>query len=269
MKKALCFGTNYKGTPNELSWCVKDAQDWGNFFMELGFQVTVYLEGEVTKRNFKAKLKELITTSVSGDVLAATQSGHGSRQYTHEEEDFYDETLYFLDGMLTDNELREILDLLPDGVQLFLFFDTCHSGGMMRLFGGDKIRYVQPAFVIPGAKLRKSLQPELPGKEVYISGCLSDQYSYDAGELRNGAATHYALKTYRQGDTFTGWYDKIRSYLPSDKYPQTPFLSATTENRNRVAFSESEDEVESEPALSWIRRLWNKIRDFFRKLFGL
>jgi len=190
MKKAICFGTNYEGTPNELSWCVKDANDWALFFDKLNFVVRVYLEGDVTRSAFLSALRQLVTESVSGDVLACTNSGHGTRRYNTAEEDFYDEALYFTDGLVLDDDVRAILDLLPDGVEMFLFFDTCHSGGMMRKSGGDKIRYIQPDFVIPGAKLRKSLTPELPGKEVYISGCLSDEYSYDAWDLRNGAATY-------------------------------------------------------------------------------
>jgi len=268
MRKAICFGTNYEGTANALTWCVKDAQDWGKFFMNLGFIVELYLEHEVSKQVFKEKLKELVVNSVSGDILGVTYSGHGSRKYNHAEEDFYDETLYFLDGMLIDDEVREILDFLPDGVQLFLFFDSCHSEGMMRLLGENAIKYIQPDFVIPGAKLRRSWRFELPGKEVFISGCMSDEYSFDAGELRNGAATYYALQTYQHGNTFQEWYDRIREYLPSAKYPQTPFLSATSINKDRIAFEEPEDE-EDEPSLSWFQKLWNKIKDFFRKLFGL
>ena len=238
MKKAICFGTNYVGTPNELSWCVKDAQDWTTFLKNRGFVVKTILEEQVNRVSFLDGLRKLVTESVMGDVLVCTESGHGTRKYTQAEEDFYDEALYFTDGLVLDDDVREILDLLPDNVELFLFFDSCHSGGMMRIRGVDKIRYIQPDFVIPRAKKRKSLTPELPGKEIYISGCLSDEYSYDAGALRNGAATYYALHSYNTNDTYQKWYDKIRTFLPSDNYPQTPVLSANEFNIQKIAFKE-------------------------------
>ena len=62
--------------------------------------------------------------------------------------------------------------------------------------------------------------------EILISGCSDSEYSYD-GEIDgrwNGVMTAYATSVIRKGQTWQEFYQLLRSYLPSDKYPQTPQL---------------------------------------------
>lgn len=276
MKKAICFGTNYVGTPNELNWCVKDAKDWSAFFFGLGFNVNTVLGTDVTTVKFKELFNDTVVNASSGDILALTYSGHGTRQYNRAEEDYYDEALYLEDGLLIDDEIGEILDKLPENVDIFIFFDSCHSQGMMRLLGGTKrgkIKYVPPAFVIPGAKLRKKLRGETVGNEVYISGCQSGEYSYDANDLKNGTATYYALNTYRKETMFIDWYNRIREHLPSAQYPQTPMLECKEENKDKIAFIQvatgiNDYTIDSEHPLTVVLSFWQRLWAWIKKLFG-
>jgi hypothetical protein len=235
MKRAICLGTNYEGTPNELSWCVKDATDLSTLFRGYGFNVTTLTEHQVSRESFIDCLNGLVDQATSGEITGfiLTSSGHGTQRYSPSEPDYYDEALYFLDGIVLDDEVRTILDRLPEGLPNFLFFDHCFSGGMMKKIGGDKIRFVPSKIPIPiGAKPRRMFRSI--GNEVYMSACDEGEYSYDAGNLRNGAGTFYLKNAIKINTTFQDWMDSIGMYLPSNEYPQSPTLQCKNENRYQI-----------------------------------
>ena len=255
MKRAICLGTNYEGTPNELSWCVKDAIDLSGVFFSHGFSVTTLTENNVGRNVFLSALCELVDQAISGQItgFVLTSSGHGSQSFNADEPDYYDEVLYFLDGYVYDNEVRAILDRLPEGFPNFLFFDHCFSGGMMRKSSKDKIRFVPSDVSIPAtAKPRRFLRAE-QGNEVYMSACGEGEYSYDAGNLKNGAGTYYLKNAIQSNTTFQDWIGYVRTYLPSQEYPQTPNLECKNDLKYMIFpawfnnVSTGMDDIEGDP----------------------
>lgn len=238
MKKAVCMGTNYVGTSSELSWCVKDATDMTSFLKGRGFVVDTYLEKEASAVRFKNELKGLVDQALAGEITGAvlSHSGHGTQGYTTSETDFYNEGCYFLDGVVWDDEVASILSKIPEGFPFFIFLDTCFSGGMMKFVGKNKIKFFPTTRILPTSKLKKGLK-EATANAVYISACSEGEYSYDAGDLKNGAGTSYLLKSFINNNQFGTWHTKLRTYLPTDQYPQTPELICKEELKTKNAFS--------------------------------
>nr|KYP64030.1 Metacaspase-9 [Cajanus cajan] len=87
-----------------------------------------------TGANIKQALTNMVDGAEAGDVLFFHYSGHGTRipskkrahPFRHEEAivpcDF---------NLITDLDLRELVNKLPKGASLTIFSDSCHSGGLI------------------------------------------------------------------------------------------------------------------------------------------
>ena len=266
MKLALCCGINdYPGTYNDLYGCVDDAKNWSNILYEnFGFDRTdLLLNEQATRGNIKAKFLSMLSGAKSGDILVFTYSGHGTNvpdTLDPDEADGYDEALYTYDGVLLDDELRDMIKRLPNDVQLIFISDSCFSGTITR---GDlttkrmnrsrsrkQVTKYMPhqhegfARRVHKLKRRKRFLIEEDMKEVVFTGCSDQEYSYDAyidGKW-GGAFSHFAVKTLKDEYTYNEWYAEIRKYLPSNNYPQTPQLEGSSANKELCVFAEIEPE---------------------------
>ena len=140
-KRALCVGINEYPIPgNDLMGCVNDANGWRDLLVEeFGFadaDVTVVTDSDATRKAMMDGLKGLIEGSSAGDVLVFTNSSHGSYiPDTSGDEETYDEVMCpydTRDEVLSDDDLRAILDTLPAGVSMTVISDSCHSGSNTR-----------------------------------------------------------------------------------------------------------------------------------------
>jgi hypothetical protein len=263
MKKAVCVGiNNYPGTLNDLKGCVNDANDWADLLKEFAFDVQVLLDTQGTRENIKAALRDLISSLKAGDYGVFTYSGHGTytRDTSGDEPDSYDEALYVYDGILLDDELREILNDLQPQASLTFISDSCYSGTVTRIMG-DEMHYAKPRFMPvlgydPLIPVKGRFMAEAEMLELLLTGCSDSEYSYDAqiNGRYNGAMSRYAIDAIKAnpGSTFNEFYKVLRQSLPSQEYPQTPQLEGTDENKARVLFEplpveEPEPEPEPEP----------------------
>lgn len=134
MKKALVVGINYVGTSAELRGCINDANYMKAVLEERGFdEIKMILENDATTAGIMAGLKWLVAGAVPGDVLFFHYSGHGSQIRSTVEPDGLDEIicpidLNWRDKVITDNELKQIFHAVPNGVNVTLVLDCCHSG---------------------------------------------------------------------------------------------------------------------------------------------
>lgn len=252
MKKTICTGiNNYPGTSNDLQGCVNDANDWSKILTNLGFEVTTLLDSQVTCSSFKFIIQNTISKMTSGDVLVITYSGHGTQvtDTSGDEPDGYDEALYLYDGVFRDDEMREALSGITDGIHVFFISDSCFSGTITRKINFDeavgKPRFIVNDPIPPTAKLVNKFLSQEDMKEMVLTGCADTEYSYDAyidGKW-NGAMTAYATKCVVKGQTYNDFYTKLRSFLPSKNYPQTPQLEGKEENKLKVMFEPFTDVV--------------------------
>ena len=155
-RRALCVGIDHYPDPHyALAGCVADAELWAETLTELGFAATRLLNEQATRKGILEGLEGLISSSRPGDVLVFQYAGHGT-QLPDESGDEAgdtvdintadintadkDEALCAYDfasgAFVIDDDLRELFDRLPTGVNLTCFLDCCHSGSATRLMVG-------------------------------------------------------------------------------------------------------------------------------------
>ena len=259
MKKAICIGiNNYPGVLNDLKGCVNDANDWAELLTEFGFEVEKLLDNQGTRENIKAALRDLVATLKSGDYGVFTYSGHGTynRDTSGDEPDSYDEALYVYDGILLDDELREILDDLKSQASLVFVADSCYSGTVTRVVE-DETQYAKPRFMpvlgySPLIPVKGRLLAEAEMLELLLTGCSDSEVSYDAyiNGRYNGAMSRYAIDAIKDNReaTFNEFYALLRQTLPSQEYPQTPQLEGWSSSRPLCTIS-----IGPPGATAWVR----------------
>ncbi len=265
MKRALCVGINdYRGRQSDLNGCVNDAREWAALLVEhFGFEpanVTLLLDSEATKRRILNRLDRLVAGAKKGDVIVFTNSSHGT--YVADDngdETRYDEALcpYDMDKrLIIDDELRERFAALPTGVRLTVISDSCFSGSVTRAAGPPtpddrRRRFVNPSDIgrreIAGIRRKavpRSIEkyPESKMREVLVSGCRDNQYSYDArfGDTYHGAMTHFALEIIRAADyriTYDDLWDQLVVRLDAEGFDQEPQVEGKATNTRRQLFT--------------------------------
>lgn len=146
-QRALLVGINYKGQQGELHGCVNDVIAMQRFIGQHGFSDTRVLVDDPsvsplnpTKAAIIDGLRWLIAGANAGDSLFFHYSGHGGqmRDAEGDEKDGFDETIIPVDyrsaGQITDDVIfKELVAPLPQGCQLTVIMDCCHSGTVLDL----------------------------------------------------------------------------------------------------------------------------------------
>jgi hypothetical protein len=266
-KKALCVGINDYPIPEmDLKGCVNDALAWAGLLRKRfdfpSANVRVLRDEAATHDHVTTALKALLTNAKSGDVLVFTNSSHGTyvADRASEEADSYDEAMCPYDcrkNLLTDDELRTLFTDIPRGVRLTVISDSCHSGSVTRVAQGAatpddrRVRYLSPKDLrrpeIPDVRHRASpkrpeVHPESEMRELLLSGCRSNQYSYDArfGNTYHGAMTWYALKVIEQAGyrlSYSTLAKRLREALAESNYDQEPQLEGRSTFKRRQIFT--------------------------------
>jgi hypothetical protein len=142
-RRALCIGVDaYPDAGDRLAGCVADARAWGEAFRDAGFEVQELTDAAATRDEILRGILELVSGAAPGDVLAVQYSGHGTfvPDLDADEDDgdvAKDEALCPVDfrqegRLIIDDDLARIWDVIPEGVSLTCFFDSCHSGSANR-----------------------------------------------------------------------------------------------------------------------------------------
>lgn len=202
-RSALCIGIDrYASAP--LSGCVADARLWSRTLDNLGFQVELVTDAQATREGIVSRLRDLIQRSSAGDVLVFQYAGHGTSlvDLDADEPDGKDEALCPFDldsgAFLIDDDLAEIWDLIPAGVNMTCFMDCCHSGTINRVVGGTQHPAGngtrKPRYLIPTAEMqeahvgyRREAAPSPAGRsrgpavmrEVSFSACLAREVAWE------------------------------------------------------------------------------------------
>jgi hypothetical protein len=275
-KRAVCVGINDYPIPgNDLMGCVNDAEAWRALLVEEfefpDADVTVITDSDATRQAMIDGLKGLIEGSSSGDVLVFTNSSHGSYiPDTSGDEETYDEVICPYDTreeVLSDDDLRGILDALPAEVSMIVISDSCHSGSNTRAPVNDllppkyhtpddlRIRFLNPALIPElarsgpiladprGAAPRTRIVfPESGMNHVLLSGCRDEEVSWDAriDGTYHGAMSYHALKAIREAGptiTYSELVGRLQTMLDDAGYDQHPQLEGTDERKNRQVFT--------------------------------
>ena len=248
-RRILSFAiNNYPGTENDLRGCINDQYNVkGTFEASFpGFSVDRVSNTLATIGNFKKKLNEEvdILRPGSGDILLVHYSGHGTyvKDRNGDEEDGYDEALYLYDGALIDDDIKEILDKIPEGVTVVLMFDSCFSGTVTRAISEhpSKIRFVQTEKESKETlKVRSRVAVAEEMRWITFSGSGEHQTSADAfidGKY-NGAFTYFAMKALKPGITYNEWFYRVRNLFEASQFEQRPQMEGNEALRNNLVFS--------------------------------
>jgi len=264
-KKALCVGINdYPFENNDLNGCVNDAKAWSDLLVDhYGFarnDVTLLLDSQATKKSILAALDNLVEGARPGDLLVFTNSSHGTYIADKDgDEKKYDEAMCPVDcskvTLIIDDELRARFSKLPDGVSFTVISDSCHSGTVtrapeIRTPDNRRMRFLNPRVmgmktldrVFKAKPKDKEKYPELEMKEVLLSGCKDNEYSYDArmGRKYHGAMTYYALKVIKKAKYQITWqqlHEKVTTLLEEEGFEQHPQLEGKSENKDKLIFT--------------------------------
>ncbi|SFM50371.1 caspase family protein [Nitrosomonas communis] len=226
--RALCVGINrYPTAP--LFGCVADAQAWANAFKRMGFEEPLLLLDEKASRaNIIERLTSLVTSSRPGDVIVFQYAGHGTQLPDVNRDELggdsanEDEAICPYDfaggAFLIDDDIGEIFNQLPSGVNLTCFIDCCHSGTISRFAVGTTPGAnvadadERPRFIVASDELkqahrhfrqnlnrRRSLTSGGPSlmREVVFSACLSSEVAWESDG--HGEFTVRALRVLQFG----------------------------------------------------------------------
>ena len=275
-KRAFCVGINdYPIPANDLMGCVNDANAWRALLVEeFDFpdaNVKVITDSDATRQAMIGGLTGLIEGSSSGDVLVFTNSSHGSYiPDTSGDEETYDEVICpydTRDEVLSDDDLRQILDTLPVGVSMTVISDSCHSGSntrapvnellppTYRIADDLRVRFLNPALIPDlarrgpiladprGTRPRTRIAfPESGMNHVLLSGCRDVEVSWDAKieGTYHGAMSYHALKAIRDGGstiTYAELAARLQTMLDDAGYDQHPQLEGPNEAKQRRVFT--------------------------------
>ena len=142
MKRALCIGLNYTGSPYELPDCDIDARELAE---RAGREYrSAFLRKETyAVRTFIADINGFQSITKKTDTTLITFSGHGTQwaEPINSEKDITREGLCFWNGkeieVLPDDDFRHLLEWIPGTVIVLL--DSCYSGGMDKMAGSPRL----------------------------------------------------------------------------------------------------------------------------------
>lgn len=134
-KRAFLVGLNiYPDPRNNLNSCVADTLAFKSLLQTTyGFDpeaIQLLHNQDATLDNVRSGLDDLFAGAQPGDELVYFESSHG---YRYPDGDTMVEVLCLYDGFLKDTEFAQRTQGLPPDV-LTVVLDSCHSGGMNKVF---------------------------------------------------------------------------------------------------------------------------------------
>lgn len=144
------------------------------------------------------------------DLLVLYFSGHGGQQpdTSGDELDGMDETMCFYDGELLDDKVYELLQMIPDGVRVFMINDCCNSGTNFR---GMNIARSTPV------SIKRVIPNNFKAQLIHYAGCADGRYSYGTDE--GGLFTNALMKSYQQNVSYVSWFGRALNYMPRNQQP--------------------------------------------------
>ncbi|GMI87327.1 metacaspase 2f, metacaspase 9 [Hibiscus trionum] len=144
-KRAVLVGCNYPSTQLRLQGCINDVLIMDDLIVkEFGFdqhnvkyftdELGTPPEGLPTRVNIMAALEEMVEDAVAGDVLFFHFSGHGTTLSSLKPGESYkeEEAIVPCDlNLITDMDLRLLIQKLKPGTSFTILSDSCHSGGLI------------------------------------------------------------------------------------------------------------------------------------------
>lgn len=230
-KKALLIGINYNNSKYELDGCMNDTQNIKlNLTTRCGFNednILVLSDTTLikpTKQNILDELIKLLSTSVAGDILFFSYSGHGTDIFVEKKIKEEDELIVTSDlEYIMNYELDTILkDYLNKDVTLFLLFDSCQSDTIVNL----KYKYLDTSVL--NLNITKPDVEETVGNVYMISSSMNSTLATETNidDEIQGVMTWAFLKTLNihksKPLSWSKYILTMRNILKQKNYKQIP-----------------------------------------------
>lgn len=233
----VAVGVNlYPGA--ELRGCVEDIESLKvmNIALPQFVGCIELLDGEATTENIHEALTDTVAKLTEDDILMFQYSGHGTLT-AHKHEAICPVDFDWTEGhMLTDQNLVDIFEHMPEGSKLYWLSDSCHAGGLSRnpVLRTDIVGRCYPLeapfqdYGMARVPIARTLQqsPKIKAEVGYVAGCMHSQTSADAlidGKWC-GAFTHYFIEALLQKPmaTMARLCSKTHALLHTNGYEQNP-----------------------------------------------
>jgi len=201
--------TDYAGASSNLPYCAEDATKLHESLAGTGLldpRSVVLTDGEVTRARLRQAFSDVAQHVGPDDIFIFFYSGHGSQLANSAELNGYDETLYVIDGHITDDEVASWFDQVNDARVAIVALDSCFSGGFAR----DVITY-----------------PNRMG----IFSSEEDVLSNVAGRFQAGGYLSYFLRSAFEGDADTDPRDGVLTAGELAQYLRTQWAHHMTQER--------------------------------------
>lgn len=293
-RKALIAAINsYHRRIGELRGCVNDAGDFEhllhNRFSFSAAEIHRIENQQATRQAILEGLDWLMEDASKGDVRIFFYAGHGTQLPNAEDPSGRDEALVGYsaqwDGLLLkqpdasllfdrenwelqfirDKELKAVFDTIPDGVNLTLVFDCCHSGDMQKLSDMQRFRFLPPPHSVEAAiskaekaywKALQSIQPsrvfvkptsgnrfayaDTSEKSILLAACSKDESAMEAtiaGKPR-GVFTYHLADQLRKMSSVPSYGELAAAIGNQIHYPwPAPWLACPPFLKSRRVFS--------------------------------
>ena len=253
MKRALLVGINYVGTDHELHGCINDSNNMKAYLTAQGFtEIKQLLEADATTAGIKAGLQWLTAGTASGDVIVFHYSGHGSQMPRASAPTTFEEIICPVDldwmtKIISDDDLHNVFNAVPNGVNTTVILDCCHSGTMLEQTG----EFIPTATAVapvstPAKNLSRFLPPpagvvsadmthaewhaskDVNASALLIAGCGKDQTSADTtfNGQPCGAATAALLQAVGANPniSYKDLINAMEAFMVAGQYSQVPEL---------------------------------------------
>jgi len=238
-KIAVLFGLNYPGTECELRGCANDVENMANFLVGKYNRIYKYTDTNKHTRKYTTRagilhIIKLLAGSPFVTEVFIHYSGHGS--YVHDtdgdEKDSRDEALvpsdYQTAGLILDDEIKACLSCFKKNCRIVMVMDCCHSGTIADLCY-QSVDYDKP-IVYNGKK-------PIACKCIMISGCMDEQTSVDAYNMKNqgrfsGALTTCLLDVLPKHKNARDVQREVAKLLKERNFTQVPQVCASFDFQN-------------------------------------
>ncbi len=211
VRRAVLVGVaDYVGSANDLSYCDKDARDFGNALAAWGnwnaANIQVIVNRDATAANIWNALNAMSAASDADDQCVFFFSGHGTRGADIaplDEGDGLDEYLCETDltNNIRDDQLGEWVANLPTS-NVLIVLCACYSAGAFK--GSEAIKGIGPGgegldgFVeeIRSALAAKvqTLDVQHAGAGVVLAACDDNETCQESSALQHDVFNHYVLE---------------------------------------------------------------------------
>ena len=269
LQVAICIGVNYQTHAHgRLEGCVNDAKNLSTFLREhRGFDTVAVMTDEPanirtsmypTAQNIVMQLYQLALRTHREHVsdVWISFSGHGIqvRDASGDEADGRDECIvpvdYMQSGVVSDDLLRHVLNMMHPRTRCMVLMDCCHSGTSL-----DLIYHLDDAYNcerVDDEHVRDALQPDV----IMISGCKDAQTSADIQQ--EGAMTRAFLDTLHNFGyclTLKGLLYGMRSHIRQrglEQIPQITMSRARSPMSMAIDLRTSTDSADSTESIAFM-----------------